>query len=300
MNICAPDKYDKNSKSCFTTNQLIEMTKAYNRYVTKQRMAPSRNNNFNNAELIKIKSDKEYLIDNLMKRFNNVCNGNEICLTQQDFMNDVLKEVRDDIENDTFRPNGPAKSTEWLSTTDINNIMKQYETVFPGFKFMGAVPLDCNDHSFCSLYQINFNEHENNGITKMGVVFNHDRYGESGSHWVALYINIEAGEIYFCDSMGKEPIGNIKHVIKSYMDYYKKKTGTNAIYRQNTKSYQKDQSECGVYSCNFIIRNLNGEKFEDIVNNPLTFQGINSCRNVYFRNKTSKFKENPMCDPRIY
>lgn len=299
-NICAPKKYDKNNNTCFTTQQLVEMAKAYNRFITNQRMAPNRNNNFNNAELIKIKSDKKYLLENLRNRFNNICSGDEICITKQDFMNNIVAEIREEINNDTFRPNGPEKATEWLSTTDIDRIMAQYETAYPDFKFMGAVPLDCNEHSFCSLYKINFAEYAKNGVNKMGIIFNHDRHGEPGSHWVALFINLKNGDIFYCDSMGKEPIGNIHHIIKSFINYHKKTTGREANYQQNNIAYQKDNSECGVYSCNFIIRNLAGEKFQDIVNNPLTFQQINSCRNVYFNNNPSKFHADPLCDPTIY
>ncbi len=39
---------------------------------------------------------------------------------------------------------------------------------------------------------------------------------------------------------------------------------------------------------------------EDIINNPLTFEQINSCRNVYFSNNPSKFKPHVLCDPPIH
>lgn len=112
-----------------------------------------------------------------------------------------------------------------------------------------------------------------------------------------MFINIPKGEIYFCDSFGKDPIGNIKTIIKRFMDYYQKKFGKSASYKYNKKSYQKDRSECGIYSSNFIIRLLSGENFDDIIKNPLDFKEINACRNVYFSNKASKYTPTKKCDP---
>ena len=52
----------------------------------------------------------------------------------------------------------------------------------------------------------------------------------------------------------------------------------------NDKQHQFKNSECGVYSMNFIIRLLKKETFDDIVDQKLDDKFMNSCRNVYFRN----------------
>ena len=299
-NICAPNKYDSKNQTCFSTMQLMEMAKAYNRYVTKYNLSPEQKHEIGGTGLIKIKDNKRYLLDELLNRFDTICSGNEVCLTEQAFMNEVVKEIRSEVNDHTFRAEGPKNSNEWLSTVDINNILKQYEILYSDFEFLGAVPLNCDELSFCSLYKLDFDNYLKKGINKVAIVFNHDKYGESGSHWVTLYIDIAAGEIYYCDSTGKEPIGNINQIIKNFLEYYKKKTGSDAIYKHNTKPYQKDSSECGIYSCNFVIRKLAGETFEQIINSSLNFQQINSCRNAYFRNKTSKHNPHDKCDPIIY
>ena len=299
INRCAPGKYDSANNTCFGQEQLIEMASAYNRYLVKAKLNPNRVN-LPNADLINLnnKLNKPYLLMELKKRFDHICKGDELCLTQQSFMNEIVREMRDDIVNNTFRPDGPVEAKDWLSTQHINNIMKQYEPIYPDFKFLGAVPLDCDIHAFCPLHRIDMDKYLSNRISKLGIVFNMDKFGDPGSHWVSMYIDIANGEIYYCDSNGKKPIDNMNTVISQFLDYYKKKTGKNAIYKYNNKSYQKDKSECGVYSCNFIIRKLAGESFDDIVDNPLSFQEINSCRNVYFRNKPSEFKPHSNCDPR--
>lgn len=292
MDICAPGNYDKTNNTCFRIDQLMEMAKAYNRYINKKNV---KNKNANH-DFIKITKNKNYLLSELKKRFNDICQD-EICITQQDFMNELMKDMREEILSDTFLPDGPAESTEWLTTTHINDILQLYEKIDKHFNFLGAVPLDCNELSFCPLYNLKFDEYYNNEIYKLAIIFNHDTYGQPGSHWVALYMDLKKGEIDFCDSTGNPPINNINNIIDKFIKWYHQKTGKNAIYHENKKAYQTDSSECGVYSINFIIRRLSGEKFDDIIKNSLNFEEINSCRNAYFRNKVSKYKINPKCLP---
>ncbi|AAV50624.1 putative thiol protease [Acanthamoeba castellanii mimivirus] len=297
MNICGPQRYDKENNTCFNVDQLVEMAKAYNRYLSKTKLNPSRNYHFGDADLINIKSDKKYLLKQFKDRFGKICGSDEICLTHQAFMGELVGEMKDDILFGTFRSEGPSKSTEWLSTIDINQIMVPYENIYPNFKFIGAVPADCDQVSVCPLYNINYDKLMDEGINYIATIFNHDRYGQPGSHWVAMFVDINNGKLYYCDSNGKEPTKYIENSIEKFAQFYKRKTGNDIIYKYNKNSYQKDGSECGVYSCNFIIRMLSGEPFDNIVSNSLSFQEINSCRNVYFRNQPSKFKPHKLCDP---
>lgn len=300
MNICAPNRYDSKNQTCFSLDQLIEMTKGYNRFLSKSKLNPNGTDKIKSTgELIDIKPNKPYLLREIKKRFDNVCANDEVCITQQTFMNEIVKEMKDDINNKTFRAVGPENSKEWLSTVDIDNIMSQYEAIYPEFKFLGAVPLNCNDLNFCSLYKMDYDDYNHKGINQLGIIFNMDKYGQPGSHWVALFIDIVNGEIYYSDSNGKPPIENVASIINNFLEYYHNKTGKNAIYQYNKKAYQQDNSECGIYSCNFIIRKLRGETFDEIVKNYLTFKEINSCRNKYFRNKPSEYKIHEKCDPGI-
>jgi hypothetical protein len=291
---CAPGKYNSKNNTCFTEKEIIEMTKAYNRYITKQKLSPDRPSTFVKADLIKLNNSPKILLKQLLDRFEDICGGDEQCITKQSFMNEIVASEMKEFINDlaAFRPVGPDNPKEWLSTDDINNIMNQYMQIHKDFVFLGAVPLDCNDHSFCPLHKINFDKFD-----KLGIIFNLDKFGEPGSHWVALYINVANGEIYFCDSIGKKPIENINTMIEDFKKYYRNKTGKDAVYKYNSKRYQQDSSECGVYSCNFLIRILAGESFDDIIKNYLDFKEINSCRNVYFSNQPSQYNPHKLCDP---
>lgn len=293
---CAPGKGDK--ITCFSMEQLNEMAMAYNKYIAKKNLSLNQSRVQYEVAFIDIKPDKRYLLKELMNRFNTVCNGDEACLTKQAFMNDIMGEMKKDIKNNTFRVEGPNGTTEWLSTTDIDGIMKQYEEVYHDFIFLGAVPRDCSKFQACALYNTDFASYERKGKKRIGIIFNHDGMWQSGSHWVALYLNLETGDCYYCDSVGDPPKPDVKEYIDKFKQYMTSKGG-NINNRVNKQRYQKDGSECGVYSCNFLIRVLKGEDFDSIVANPLPFPKINSCRNIYFRNGKSKYTPDPLCEPDV-
>jgi hypothetical protein len=291
-NYCAPGKYDSKNNTCFSFEQIVELCKAYNIYITKF----SSINPGIIVDPITIKNDKSQLLYELKKRFEKVCQD-ELTITKQDFMNELVMEMRSDIENNTFRINGPENPIEWLNNFDIISIMKQYESSHPHFIFLGAVPADCHEIETCGLYG-DIYEKIKKKHNNIGVVFNLDRSGQSGSHWVGIFIDTKKGKIYYCDSNGKPPNSSIQKFIDIFLECHYNKYGEKAEYACNSNKYQKDKSECGVYSCNFIIRMLSGESFESVINNPLTFTEINSCRNVYFYNNPSKHTPDfYKCDP---
>lgn len=297
-NNCAPNKYDKQHNTCLSLEQLIEICKTFNKHLFKYKFNPDKLSNISdNINLINIKEDKIYLLNELKSRFKKICND-EICLLNQQFMNEMDTEVRNILISSTFLPLGPEKSTDWLSTNDIDNVLQQYENIYSDFIFLGAVPFDCDELSYCSLFKINFYNFYREGIKRLAIVFNLDTHDKSGSHWVSLFIDLEKCEIYYCDSVGKPPKGNILNIIKTFNTFCEKYFNKNSTYKYNDIPYQKDKSECGVYSCNFIIRKLAGESFDSIIRNSLNFSEINSCRNAYFRNPTSQFKIHDKCRPK--
>ena len=109
-------------------------------------------------------------------------------------------------------------------------------------------------------------------------------------------------QIYFFDSFGKKPgdmIGNFMNRIYNFMS---KKYDTKTVDKETLNSllendnsdsdidlkYNKIQhqfknTECGVYSMNFIIRLVSGESFDNITNNITEDKEMQSCRMVYFR-----------------
>jgi hypothetical protein len=284
---CAPSKKFTDG-SCYTIESLIKITNAYNNHVDNDP-----------TKIIKINNSKKYLIHELTKRIVE-CDNDQLCWLNIKW----IKKLDDpEINNNTFRPKGPQGRFKWLSTTNINEIMEQYEHLYTDFKFLGAVPYDFEDIPQLHISDINFdNLYETK--KKLGMVINLDEHWKRGSHWVALYTDLEKDRIYFFDSYGIEPKKKISLFVKkialwcynnhhggsvndteslfmksSKKNKYEQKMN---IYFNKTRHQYKD-SECGVYSVNFILRLLNGETFNHICNIITNDDDINECRKTYFR-----------------
>ena len=146
------------------------------------------------------------------------------------------------------------------------------------------------------------------------MVINLDYHYQSGSHWVALYTDLDKNQIYYFDSFAKKPRKKIKNFINKITKYlYKKKynesldinnilkqIGGNKSNKSNTSysnqiknlskfdirfnniQHQFKNSECGVYSINFIIRLAKGESFDSITKDIMKDDEMNNCRKTYF------------------
>lgn len=293
---CAPSKkYEKNS--CFTVDSLIKIATEYNK---------------TNEDKINITSNKEELVKQLEDKFSSSC-STQTCWLRTD----IVKNIEDeDIHENTFRPEGPKAKYGWLSTTNINEVINQYHDVHKDFLFLGTVPYDFQEIHELGLNNYNFEKVYNSGKTKLGMVINLDESHQNGSHWVALYTDLKNDKIYFFDSVGKPPRKKIKKFINKITNFiYKKKYNSeinvgkifnniNKLDKQHKQKYFKlftkklngidlkhnhiqhqfKNSECGVYSINFILRLVKGESFDDIINNVTKDDKMNECRKTYFHN----------------
>jgi hypothetical protein len=292
---CAPNKKFMDG-SCFSIESLKLIAAEYNKINTKN--------------LIKINDNKKNMIDQLTKAFSKSC-SNQTCWLRTD----IVKKIKDDeIHDNTFRPSGPSVGYDWLSTTNINNVINQYENKYDDFVFLGALPNDFQELEIFGLSNIDFDDFVTEGKTKIGLVINLDTHDKSGSHWVGLYTDLKKNQIYYFDSLGHKPGPRIKKFNNKILNYMYKKKYNNELQiggllkkinknkknsskyitmlsdklnkfdiRYNNIQHQKQDSECGVYSINFIIRSAKGESFNSIIENITTDAEINECRNVYFR-----------------
>jgi len=295
---CAPSKKYTDG-SCFSTKSLQKIINNYNKKF-KQNI----NLNLPKKELVK-------KITEIFKN-NNKCND-QACWLRQEIVVNIDND--DEMRKNTLRPEGPKGKYEWLSTLDINNIMVQYHSIYKDFIFFGALPYDFEDIGVLEMNTDElFNDMINKGKKRFGMVINLDSHNMSGSHWVGLYSDFDKNQVYFFDSVGKKPKKKIKKFINSIVtfmynkNYPAKKLNINNVLKslnnnnlQNLGSedisnlkkfdikYNKIQqqykdSECGVYSVNFIIRLLEGESFEHISNNITYDDKMNKNRKIYFRN----------------
>jgi hypothetical protein len=295
-NKCAPSK-NYTDGSCFTLESLKNIANKYNEI---------------NEDKIIINDDKSMMVKQLENKLSNEC-STQTCWLKLD----IVKELKnEEINVNTFRPIGPKGKYEWLSTTHINDVVSQYHNKYPEFLFLGAVPYDFEDLPILGISTINFDNLKSKNKTKIGMVINLDEHYKNGSHWVALYTDLIKKQIYFFDSYGKKPNKRIRKFVNKIVNYLynsnenknisigsllkyinkienikKKKKYMNLLanklnnydIRYNKIRHQFDNSECGVYSMNFILRLVKGETFDYITNNITLDDDMNECRNTYFR-----------------
>ena len=194
----------------------------------------------------------------------------------------------------SFRPEMPEEwhknFNEWLSTTDIDKVLKQYAVADPHFYYYGATPMDfdlksgnkCVVNGLC---KFDLSEHLSKGIDKIGIVFNTDDHDEPGEHWVAMYVdcvgkNLKYPCIYYFDSTGDPATPEVEALVERI-----KNQGGNNIkftYLENDKEHQKGDSECGMYCLHFMIYMLEGSDFMKYIKNKKSDEYIQKFRNVFF------------------
>jgi hypothetical protein len=104
--------------------------------------------------------------------------------------------------------------------------------------------------------------------TKIGIVFNLDRYYQSGSHWVSMFIDITNRFIFFFDSADnsippeiwtENPEDNslVNRIIRQGKELSPPIDFT--FYNNRGVEHQTGNTECGMYSLFFIITMLTGK-----------------------------------------
>lgn len=278
---CAPG-IRKKLKGCFDRQALIRIIDSYNsKYPNNQ-----------------IRYDKN-LTDNelwglIRNSFANVCGENEWCWLDQDFLKN------DPLLQDYYKPPKPDQPTKWLSTSDINGVLKQFENIYDDFAFMGTVPIDFDQvieeyskMDLCALYnkqglsmETGERLHNNRGIRRFGFVFNLDPSTKRGSHWVAMYMDLTVAHPYvgYFDSYGYcPPPEEITVLMERLKKQAHKCLGINLIKRCNTIRHQHKNTECGVYAIYFIYNCLIGKSFETVTENIILDDDVNKYRDFFFR-----------------
>ena len=253
---CAPH-LTFNNGSCINLQLLIKMVKAYNKEFPNNKIKEN-----DKTALMAPTKYKKYLINQFKKRLSQ-CDDQK-CWTQQEFVKKMDNKFKKQLTKETFRPIGPQGKFTWLNTTNIDDVMAQYELKYPEFKYLSTVPIDFDKLDYYPLKNINFHKLSEQNKNKIGVVFNLDEHWQNGSHWVALYADFGIGSCYFSDSYALEPEERIAKFAKKIVTFMKNDLGQNPTYEYNKTRNQKGNNACGMYSINFILRLLEGDTFEEI------------------------------------
>ena len=163
--------------------------------------------------------------------------------------------------------------------------MKQYEKKYKDFLFIGPVPRDCyiGGSLSCELSNLKLDKLIKYKIHKLGIIYNLDYSYMSGSHWVAVYLNIDNKSITYYDSYGHPPPLEIDELLTTIKDKLKE-LGINIRKVINKKRHQFGGSECGVYSMHYLIERLKGVKHSKIIRRKIPDKLMNDMRKYLYRN----------------
>lgn len=272
---CAPNPENKFGFTCYTKKSLEMLRNLWN-----ARHPDCRINNVNPRDIWR--SLKHYMRE--------TCKIESCWLKKQFFRT----KLNSDLLNYTFAPKSPdswkRNPTEWLSSVDILNVMKQYEKKFSCFDFIGPSPINYDTHivnNQCvweELCEFNICNYIKNGRFKIAIIFNLDPHYKSGSHWVALFIHTKKKEIMFFDSYGEKPHKQIQKFMNNVCNQSKE---INITFKQkiNTTRHQYGNSECGMYSLHFIIEMLYDKEFDKFNRTKISDSMMIDLRNRYFNSE---------------
>lgn len=251
---CSPLNEDKriSKNSCYTKPVLIKIQQEYNKHHPRDQIHAS-----NSIELW----------HKLKDRFTS-CNK-EDCWLQE------IKEpsIRKNIDTYIFAPKHPPEwndnPNEWLSNIDIAKVLEQYQMKYKKFIVLGPTTIDfdskpaelnykCVEETLCNF---SLEKYIQKGKTKIGIVFNLDKFNQSGSHWVSMFVDVDEQIIFYFDSANDvipPEINNLVERIKT--QGLNLKNPVHFKYYDSVRTrHQMGGTECGMYSLFFIITMLTGK-----------------------------------------
>lgn len=212
----------------------------------------------------------------------------DVCHSERCWIESIVPDSKNTL-NKYFAPKQPTSwkknKNEWLNSLDISRVMKQYETAYPEFKFLGPAPIDFefmdgNDTCiFPDICNLNLSQERQNGKTKIGLIFNTDPHDKPGAHWICVFIDLDKNKYFFFDSTGDK----IPNELQSFYNKLKKNYKKLKFISNEGFEHQYGETECGVY-CLYTIINLleRSKKMEDFMKQRISDKYIESFRKQYF------------------
>lgn len=270
---CSPKGDEKLNYTCYTKKGLIKLRELWNlRHPDRM-----------------IKTSKPNQIWNELKNaMSDTCDRESCWLKHYSVKNDI------DIEGSLFKNFAPKQPeswnknpNEWLSSIEISQLMKQYESVHKDFNFIGPSPIDFDSHRYdgsCvweELCTFNLKNQIKNKKTKIGIIFNLDKHTQNGSHWVCMFININKRKIYYFDSYGEKMPKEIKKFANKLI-LQSREMGKPFKLVINKKRFQYSDSECGMFCLYIIVELLKGTKISSLTKKNVYDKKMTKLRQKYF------------------
>ncbi len=276
---CAPkNKDDVLPFTCYTGPSLLKLKNIWN---------------LKHPDQLITSSNHKVIWKNLKSLLSSSCDRESCWFKQIISENNIGRTMQDN-----FRPEAPldwGKSPNaWLRSTDLIKVMKQYESIYKCFKFIGPSPIDYdaidNDDNKCvweELCKFNLSNYLKNNIHKIGIIFNLDPHYKGGSHWVALFIDTKKRDVYYFDSYSNKTERPPNQIFKFVKLIQNQAVDLNLKYDffYNCTKHQYSNSECGMYCLYFIIKLLKGRNFHSLMKKRIEDRTVFKLRQKYFNHK---------------
>lgn len=198
-----------------------------------------------------------------------------------------------------FRPKSPKAwhrdPRTWLSTVDIEKVMKQYEASHTDFQFLGVFPRDFTSvtrssapECLAGAHVCNLKPGEPSQRKHMGIVFNLDRHDQKGSHWVCCFVSVDPDKpmygAYYYDSVARPPPMEVAKWMLDLRSRLLIKSDRKFEVVYNRVRRQFYNTECGMFVIRFLtVAMENNKTFETISNEMGYDDDMNALRRVMFR-----------------
>lgn len=227
--------------------------------------------------------------DELKKNMADVCES-EKCWLRQHFMKGHIDSA---LKNYTFAPSAPSswkkKPDEWLTSLDIDRVMKQWERKYNEFVFIGPSPIDfdekmaegeCVWNELCNFDLAKFLKR---GKKKIGIIFNLDPHYKSGSHWVAMYVDVSRKIIFYFDSNGDPAPARIKALANRIVKQGNELNIEIKFVQNHPVEHQRGDTECGIYTLYLITQLLTEKKtYKSFMEERIPDEKMLALRKQYF------------------
>tara|TARA_Y100000748_G_scaffold217427_1_gene182563 strand:+ start:2693 stop:3460 length:768 start_codon:yes stop_codon:yes gene_type:complete len=239
---------------------------------------------------VPIKAETPRGVWNELKRnMGDVCDT-ERCWLRQHFMKGHVDGV---LRNFTFAPTAPAswkkKPDEWLTSLDIDKVMKQWERKHKEFEFIGPSPIDFDERVaegecvWTELCKFDLARSLKRGKKKIGIIFNLDPHYKSGSHWVAMYVDVARRVVFYFDSNGDAVPARVKALAQRIINQGKELNMDIKFIQNHPVEHQRGDTECGIYTLYLITQLLTGKKtYKSFMEERIPDEKMLALRKQYF------------------
>lgn len=269
---CSPKTGDTLDFTCYTKTGLIKLKEIWNT---------------RHPDSLIIGNDPKKIWKALRAKMGKTCDRESCWLKHKCIKENINK----DVLSYTFAPDMPVewkkKPNEWLTSIEITELMKQYEYAYKCFEFLGPSPIDFDSHKLFGecvweeLCKFSLQDEINKNKRKIGIIFNTDPHYKEGSHWVAIFVDVDKKAIYYFDSYGEKIEPQIYNLVKK-IEQQSMKIGDKYEYKYNKIRHQYSDSECGMYCLYFIIKLLQGQSYKSLTEKKIPDKKMLALRKKWF------------------